>query len=104
MDIVVVLFIAFMVALAFGFFGAWICGEKGRDRNPGMIIGFLFGPLGCLILALLPAKEKTPARTRRTARRAAWEDETDDFRVPEAWGKPKPSEDDDVMRYLNDRN
>lgn len=103
MDIVVVLFIALMVALAFGFFGAWICGEKGRDRNPGMVIGFLFGPLGCLILALLPAKPpEQPRSTRKPKPR--WDAETADFRV-ESFGKPKYSEDDDnVLRYLDGKN
>jgi hypothetical protein len=101
MDLAMVLFILFMVGIVFGFFGAWISGEKGRDRNQGMAIGFLFGPLGCLILALLPAKEEA-ARQRRSGRGDDWDDRSDDFRVPEVWGKPKPSEEEsNVLRYLN---
>jgi hypothetical protein len=65
---------AFVIALAlsallFACFGAWIAAAKGRSKTEGLILGLLFGPLGCLIEALLPAEERqgrpSSARSRR---------------------------------------
>ena len=38
----------------FALFGAWIASVKGRSPGEGFLIGFLFGPLGCLVEAILP--------------------------------------------------
>lgn len=105
MDVVVVLFVLVLVALAFGFFGAWIAGEKGRDRNSGMVVGFLFGPLGCLILALLPAKE---APKHRTVSRSTvdWEERYEDGpSETRTWGQLQADKDEDnALRYLNGKD
>jgi hypothetical protein len=37
-----------------GGFGAYICNQKGRSEGEGIIFGALLGPLGLLIVALLP--------------------------------------------------
>lgn len=34
--------------------GTWISLEKGRGSGDGAILGFLLGPLGLIVLALLP--------------------------------------------------
>jgi len=112
MDIVVILFVALMVACAFGFLGGWVAGEKGRSRNEGALIGFLFGPLGVLILVLLPSKEarpSPPARRGRSgasrkSRLTAWE-------IPDDWEpnttvsgpdpKAKDEDEDRALRYLS---
>jgi flagellar biosynthesis GTPase FlhF len=49
-------FILFSIADAFvmGTLGFWLAGEKGRSELEGLILGFLFGPLGVLIEGLLP--------------------------------------------------
>ncbi|AGA27642.1 hypothetical protein [Singulisphaera acidiphila] len=50
------MFFLFLLALwiMFALFGSWIASAKGRSSLEGFVIGFLFGPLGCLIEALLP--------------------------------------------------
>jgi hypothetical protein len=52
----------FLVALVvgagvFAVLGAYISNEKNREPGEGVILGLLFGPLGCLIAAILPSKE-----------------------------------------------
>ncbi|SIO58458.1 hypothetical protein SAMN05444166_5686 [Singulisphaera sp. GP187] len=51
----------FLLALwvMFALFGSWIASVKGRSSSEGLVIGFLFGPLGCLIEALLPTQTYT---------------------------------------------
>lgn len=46
----------FVVAAVFSGLGAYVAYEKGRSPNEGLVLGFLFGPLGCLLVAMLPAK------------------------------------------------
>jgi hypothetical protein len=43
---------------AFGAFGAWVSSQKNRDSSEGFLLGFLFGPLGVLIAALVPTLPK----------------------------------------------
>jgi len=38
-----------------GGLSAWIAGEKNRGFGEGLLLGFLFGPLGVLVEALLPS-------------------------------------------------
>jgi hypothetical protein len=56
--------------LLFGFLGSWIAGQKGRDPAEGFCLGAFFGPLGCLIEALMPAIEAPPARPPTEKERA----------------------------------
>lgn len=35
-------------------FGVWVAGQKNRKPSEGFLLGFLFGPFGVLIEALLP--------------------------------------------------
>lgn len=44
--------------LAFAGLGAWIAGQKHRSVEEGFALGLIFGPLGCLIEALLPMLER----------------------------------------------
>ena len=109
-----------VVGFLFGLLGSYVSTEKGRSAGVGMTIGFFFGPLGCLILALLPTKTPIPASTpassadRRPPSRA-WAQyeaiETEPGEMPEDWGrqvrempkkKPRPAQDDGVdMSWLN---
>ena len=41
-------------AVVLGGLSAWIAGEKHRGFGEGLLLGFLFGPLGVLVEALLP--------------------------------------------------
>ena len=45
------------VASVMGFFGAWVADQKGRGPGEGATLGFLFGPFGVLVEALLPDLE-----------------------------------------------
>lgn len=45
----------------FGLFGAYVAAQKNRAGMEGLILGFLFGPLGVLIVALLPTREPREA-------------------------------------------
>lgn len=46
------------VAAVFGGFGAWIAREKRRGPGEGLILGFLFGPLGVIVEAVLPSGDR----------------------------------------------
>jgi hypothetical protein len=58
MDLAVLLLVLFVVWLIMAGFGAYVGGEKGRDPIEGAIFGFLLGPFGLLIVALLPSLEE----------------------------------------------
>lgn len=51
------------VGLICGGFGSWIATQKHRDPGEGMLLGFVFGPIGLLIEAMLPNK---PAPDRQS--------------------------------------
>ena len=34
--------------------GWWVAAQKGRAPEEGLILGLLFGPIGCVIEAMLP--------------------------------------------------
>jgi len=60
-----VLILAFVILWCiFGLFGAYVAAQKNRAGMGGLILGFLFGPLGVLIEALLPTKEPREASPR----------------------------------------
>jgi hypothetical protein len=60
----------------------WIAGQKNRGEDEGFILGALFGPLGVLVEALLPAHTPPPPprpptkaeleAERRSARLERW--------------------------------
>lgn len=41
-------------ACLWGGFGAYVANQKGRSEGEGMIFGALLGPIGLLIVAILP--------------------------------------------------
>ena len=43
-----------ILAFVFGCLGSWIASQKNRGGGEGFWLGFLFGPFGVLIEALLP--------------------------------------------------
>jgi len=52
-------FFLILIWFSFGGFGAWIASVKNRPTNEGMLVGLFFGPLGCLVEALLPDGQPT---------------------------------------------
>jgi hypothetical protein len=44
--------------------GAYVAAQKGRPRAEGALLGLLFGPLGCLVVALLPEPPHGPGPSR----------------------------------------
>ena len=60
---------------AFAGLGAFIASAKSRPVREGLLIGLLFGPLGCLIEALLPTGVAAGgASSARTAKGSAIDD------------------------------
>jgi hypothetical protein len=43
---------------------AYVAGHKGRDPLEGVLFGLLMGPLGLLIVALMPARRPAPSANR----------------------------------------
>lgn len=60
-----------IVLLVFSGLGWWIAIQKGRSEAEGAALGLLFGPLGCLVEALLPNREA--AEPRVTLRANGWQ-------------------------------
>jgi len=57
-------FIALVVYVgAFYFGGSYVAEQKGRTEREGIIFGILLGPIGLLIVASLPTKEKVLSAT-----------------------------------------
>jgi hypothetical protein len=91
------------IGLLFGGLGFYIATQKGRSSGEGFLLGFLFGPLGCLIVALLPTPKSRPSggsTPRRSRPRSVWTpDYRDDWDAPKPEKKPDRSE-DEAMKYL----
>ena len=54
----------------FGILGSWIASQKGRSSGEGFVLGFLFGPIGALIEAVLPTitiQQPQPSPQPRTS-------------------------------------
>ena len=49
-----------VAGFVFGLLGCYISGQKNRPVFEGLAMGFLFGPLGVLVAALLPTIPKAP--------------------------------------------
>ena len=61
---------ALLVVLGIGLllmssFAQWVASQKGRSAGEGFVLGLLFGPLGVLVEALLPARKPTRIRRNR---------------------------------------
>ena len=55
------LFGVFWMAI-WGGFGSYIASQKGREDGEGMIFGAILGPIGLLVIAILP--EKRPSEVK----------------------------------------
>lgn len=51
----------------FGGFGAYIASQKGRSEGEGMAFGFCLGPIGLLIVSILPNVEKSAETPEKPA-------------------------------------
>lgn len=45
--------------MVWGGFSVYVAGQKGRSVNEGMVFGALLGPIGLLVLAMLPPASQT---------------------------------------------
>ncbi len=100
MESLVVFIVVLIVWAVFGWFGAYIAEQKGRGSTEGFVLGFLFGPLGCLIEALLPTQHRPLTYRRPISDMGPIVPE-----MPGDWGKPgavrPPAPDDGVdMNWL----
>jgi hypothetical protein len=57
MDLETWLVLVALLNLATAMLGSWVAVQKGRSQAEGAILGFLFGPIGAVIEALLPSQE-----------------------------------------------
>jgi hypothetical protein len=107
MEIVVGLLVLWFL---FAILGTWVAGQKNRNGVEGFALGFLFGPLGVLIEALLPTPEKPDLRPKKPARHSLsitpdLDDELDDEEVLEALEvepKKQPDTVEDFLKRLRD--
>jgi hypothetical protein len=53
-----ILFFLLAGAVLFAALGYYIAAQKGRPETEGLVLGLVFGPLGCLIEAILPTIER----------------------------------------------
>ncbi|HWE37264.1 MAG TPA: hypothetical protein VG406_11915 [Isosphaeraceae bacterium] len=77
--------ICLALGLAFGTFGAWIADQRGRSFWEGALLGFVFGPIGVIVEALLPGGDPPPARDERP--RVHRPDAADDVNVAALFGE-----------------
>ena len=87
MELLLILFLVY--ALIFGFFCAYLAGEKGRSGGSWFFLGLVFGILALLVLIGLPSEQRSSnepvrASTRSTRTSEAGEEpgqEDPDFRL-----------------------
>jgi hypothetical protein len=66
------LFVAIIGATLFGCFGHWIARMKRMSPGVGALVGAVFGPIGVLVLAMLPdGVERSEPRPQRRSRVAS---------------------------------
>lgn len=95
----VVIAVWLVFAAAFGAFGWWVASQKGREPMIGGAIGFLFGPVGVLVLAMLPAVDH-----ERLSRSEGVADETPAW-LSQAEGERKPGNPEEAwLRELENRH
>ena len=56
------LIVAIVAAIIFGLIGRYVAKEKNRSEADGFIGGFFLGPIGIIIVALMPTLEKKPIK------------------------------------------
>lgn len=54
-----------IVAATFAAFGLWVAARRGHAPMVGVVLGGLFGPLGVLVLAILPGDRTHEPMPRR---------------------------------------
>jgi len=103
-----------VVICVFAALGGWISAQKYRDPIEGAVLGGLFGPLGCLIAALLPTQPRptlgrvgrpgsVPSKPRKSSSLGTeWmPDFPDDDEVPRV--ESTDGMDAQVLGFLNER-
>jgi hypothetical protein len=76
MELVIILFVVAIGACVLAYVGAYLARAKGREPAEGAMLGLLLGPLGCLIVVLLPTVEMVRPKSSYIADR--WRDSPDD--------------------------
>jgi hypothetical protein len=66
-----------------------VAAAKGREPAEGIILGFVFGPLGCLIEALLPTLPPRDSAPRPGAKAKGKHHRP----LPSPWADPEPADD-----------
>jgi hypothetical protein len=98
------LVVLLVAACAFGGFGAWIAREKGRDPSSGAVIGFFFGPIGVIVLALLAERKPEPPYKKLRSYPAMddgdWE-VTNPRPLPPTKSLRSDEDEDQALRYLS---
>lgn len=57
-DSMIVVAVALFTCGIFGLIGVYIAMQKGRSEGEGFCLGCFLGPLGLILAALLPTKER----------------------------------------------
>jgi hypothetical protein len=78
---------ALVSVLVFGYLGFWVAVECGRGRIEGFVLGALFGPLGVIIVGLLPKfpYEKMIEDARNSPNSQSSADVYRDLKAVEEW-------------------
>lgn len=89
------IFLAGLFWVLWGLLGWWIAGQKGREPVEGLVLGFVFGPIGAVVELFLPSGSGRP--TRR-----------DDFEPVEPdlaalGGAPPERSQEDVLKAIQER-
>ena len=56
------LIVAMVAGIIFGLIGRYVAKEKNRSGAEGFLGGFFLGPIGIIIVALMPTIEKSPIK------------------------------------------
>jgi hypothetical protein len=73
---------AAVILLAWSLFaglGYYVAIQKGRPPAEGLVLGLLFGPLGCLVAALLPGQDRRSKGTAAGGARTPGWSSAEDF-------------------------
>lgn len=81
-----------MASATFAALGAYVAAQKRRPVPEGAVLGAVFGPVGCLIEACLPAFAP-PSATKAKGKGKAYRP----LPSPWAWEEPKPAGPDEDL-------